>query len=50
MRVEGVLVTCGFEGRRCDLEGSYIRGDKTRLFENRGHPWEVNHLAVLWKE
>ena len=27
-----------------------IWGDKARLFEDRGHPWEANNLAVLWKE
>ena len=24
--------------------------DKARLFEDRGHPWEADYLAVLWKE
>ena len=27
-----------------------IWGDKARLFEDRGHPWEAHYLAVLWKE
>ena len=27
-----------------------IRGDKARLLEDRGHPWEAHYLAVLWKE
>ena len=27
-----------------------IRGDKTRLFENRGQSWEINSLVILRKE
>ena len=27
-----------------------VWGDKARLFEDRGHPWEAHYLAVLWEE
>ena len=35
-------------GHRIYVVGMW--GDKARLLENRGHPWEAHYLAVLWKE